>query len=68
MILSQICRLSPHVARPFCSTLKLVRKEDRSCSTVPSNDGLTQSCSASPAALSSVIMFVEGILLARVRS
>ena len=47
MILSHICRLSPHLASPFFSillrtTLNLVRKEDGGSSLVPSNDGLTK--------------------------
>ena len=49
MILSHVCRLSPHLVRPFFSilsrtTLNLVRKEDGGSSVVPSNNGLTQGC------------------------
>ena len=64
MILSHIRHLSPHLARSFCNilsltTLNLVRKEDGSTMLVPSNDGLTQGCPASPAAFSFFILLVE---------
>ena len=64
MILSHIRHLSPHLARSFCNilsrtTLNLVRKEDGSTMLVPSNDGLTQGCPASPAAFSFLILLVE---------
>ena len=53
MILSHICRLSPHLARPFFAilsraTLNLVRNEDVSSPMVPSNDGPVEGFPASP--------------------
>ena len=54
MILSHIRHLSPRSFYNILSrtTLNLVRKEDGSTMLVPSNDGLTQGCPASPAAFS----------------
>ena len=64
MILSHIRHVSPHLARSFYNilshtTLNLVRKEDGSTMLVPSNDGLTQGCPASPTAFSFLILLVE---------
>ena len=52
--------------QPFA--LNLVRKEDGGTMLVPSNDGLTQGCPASPAAFSFLISVGGGILLVRARS
>ena len=64
LILARIEELAPHLAPAFATILlhttqNLVRQEDGSYARVPSNDGLTQGCPASPAAFSFLVMEVE---------